>query len=296
MAKTIWGLVALAITTGTAVAQPGATPPMPEADAPQLDQPQAEQPPQPEQPPPGEAEKLVGQLIEKVHDAAPTIGTIASGTWRRFRRSISIGPTAGLWSGAIIDPGNVDVALTFGIGLERFKVPVLPTVDSMKELLIDTIKDKAKDRLKQIIATRHVEVADLERLAKEIYQEVRNEVLGLHSNRAKTVERPSWNVAIEANRLFLAERWLGRVRAGIGIWKLTVGASLAVGRVCRSETCDDGLKLFVGPEVVLHAMTSKDPRSSVVDVFLRGDFQANSRGMETYDHATLGLRFLLDVI
>lgn len=293
MAKTIWGLVALAITTGTAVAQPGATPPTPEADAaPQLDQP----PPQQEQPPQAEHEKLIGQLIERVHDAAPMIGSIAGGTWRRFRRSISIGPTAGVWSGAIVDPGNVDVALTFGIGFERFKVPVLPTVDSMKELLIDTIKDKAKDRLKQIIATRQVDPAELERMAKEIYEEVRNEVLGLNSNRGKTLERPSWNVAIEANRLFVAERWLGRVRAGIGIWKLTVGASVAVGRVCRSETCDDGVKLFVGPELVLHAMTSKDPRSSVVDVFLRGDFQANSRGMETYDHATLGLRFLLDVI
>jgi len=280
MAKTVWGLIALAVMTGTAGAQ---------APAP-------EQPPTAEQPSPSDQEALLDQLIQKAQEEAPSIETVARGSWRRFRRSISVGPTAGLWSGAIIDPHNVDVALTFGVGFEKFKVPVLPSMDTLQDLIVERIKAQAKDRLKSLLMGRPIEPVELERMVKQVYEDVRKEVLGLENIRGKTMERPAYNVAVEANRLFIAERWLGRVRAGIGIWKFTVGASFAFGRVCRSETCDDGIKIFLGPEVVLHLMTSKDPRASVFDVFFRGDFQANSRGMETYDHATLGVRYLLDII
>lgn len=56
-----------------------------------------------------------------------------------------------------------------------------------------------------------------------------------------------------------------------------------------------GVKAFIGPEIVVHALPSKDPRASVIDAFVRADFQANGRGVETYDQLVLGARYLLDV-
>jgi hypothetical protein len=86
-----------------------------------------------------------------------------------------------------------------------------------------------------------------------------------------------------------------RTRVGIGVWKVTLALSAAIGRVCRGGTCDDGVKVFIGPEIVLHALPSNQPRASVIDAFVRADFQANGRGVETYDQLVLGARYLLDV-
>ena len=61
-------------------------------------------------------------------------------------------------------------------------------------------------------------------------------------------------------------------------------------------TCDDGVKVFAGPELVAHFLTSKNPRASVVDVFVRADLQTTGRGAETYDQLVLGARYLLDVL
>lgn len=234
--------------------------------------------------------------IAKVQAEAPSLKTVARGTLRRARRAISIGPTVGVWSAAFLDPGELDAALTFGIGLETFKVPVLPSVETLKTLIAERMKAQLKDRIKAAFQGKPVDPIALDTMAAQIYQEVRDEVLGLENVRAKTMERPQYTIGFEANRLFGAERWLGRTRVGIGVWKLTVGLSAAVGRVCRGGTCDDGIKAFVGPELVAHFLTSKNPRASVVDVFARADFQASGRGVETYDQLVLGARFLLDLI
>jgi hypothetical protein len=147
-----------------------------------------------------------------------------------------------------------------------------------------------------VFAGRPPEPIELNALAAQVYAEVRDEILGVKNVRGKTLERPKLTIGFEANRLFRSERWLGRTRVGVGVWKVTLALSAAVGRVCRGATCDDGVKAFLGPEVVLHALTSKNPRASVVDVFLRADFQTNGRGVETYDQLVLGGRFLLDLI
>jgi hypothetical protein len=277
-------LLVLAILTSVAHAQPGASP--------------ANEPPASEPPPAATNEdSLIDAAIAKAHAEAPTIETVARGAFRRARRSISIGPTVGLWSAALIDPGEIDAALTFGIGVEMFKVPVLPTMDTVKELITERVKAKLKDRVKAAFQGRPMEPLAVETLAKEIYSEVRDEILGLENVRPKTMERPRYSIGFEANRVFGAERWLGRTRVGIGIWKFTLGISAAVGRVCRGPTCDDGVKFFSGPEVVLHFLTSKSPRASVVDTFMRFDFQVSGRGtVETYDQLVLGARFLLDLI
>jgi hypothetical protein len=287
-------LLVLALLTSVAHAQPGATPPE-EAPA-QTPPAAASQPP----PPPSttNVDALdVDALIARAEAAQPSLETFARGTFNRARRAVSFGPTIGLWSAAIIDPGEIDAALTFGIGIETFKVPVMPSMATIKALIQERLKAQLKDRIKAAIAGRPVDSVDLDQIAVQVYTEVRDEILGMKNVRAKTMERPGYTVGFEANRVFGAERWLGRTRVGIGVWKVTLGLSAAVGRVCRGATCDDGIKFFSGPEITAHFLTSKKPRASVVDAFMRFDLQVSGRGtVETYDQLVLGARFLLDVI
>jgi hypothetical protein len=272
-------LIALAIAGHAAHAQPGATAPT-------------------EAPPAADAQQdtLLDQAIAQARANAPTIERVAMGTLRRARRSISIGPTVGLWSAAFIDPGSIDGALTFGLGVEMFKVPVMPDVETLQDLITERVKAQAKKRIVQVFQGRQPDPIEVNQIVVQVYEDVRKEILGLENVRPKTMERPAFSFALEANRLFAADRWQGRFRAGIGIWKFTLAGSLAVGRACRGTGCDDGVKVFAGPEVVLHFLTSRNPRASVVDAFVRVDFQTNGRGTETYDQMVLGGRFLFDLI
>jgi len=273
-------LLVLVLLTSTAIAQPGAT-----------------ESPAPTSVHSGDnrVETDLDALIRKAQAEAPTIETVARGTFRRARRALSIGPTVGLWTAAIIDPGDIDAALTIGVGFETFKVPVLPSMETIQDLIVERVKAQMKQRIVDAFKGRQPEPLELDTLVKQVYEEVRNEILGLKNVRPKTFERPQYTVGFEANRLFGADRWLARTRVGIGVWKVTLALSAAVGRVCRGGTCDDGVKAFIGPEIVLHALPSKQPRASVIDAFVRADFQANGRGVETYDQLVLGARYLLDV-
>ena len=272
-------LLVLALAASTANAQPG-----------------AQMEPQAQGQGDATAQVNLDEAIARAEAAQPSLETVARGTVRRARRAISIGPTVGLWSAAIIDPGNLDAALTFGVGFETFKVPVVPSMDTLRSLIQERVKAQLKDRVKAVFQGRPPDPVQLDSMAAQVYSEVRAEILGVKDVRGKTMERPQFTVGFEANRLFGAERWLGRTRVGIGVWKVTLALSSAVGRACRGATCDDNIKIFIGPEVVLHFLTSKNPRASVVDTFLRADFQANGRGIETYDQLSVGVRYLLDVI
>jgi hypothetical protein len=276
-------LLVLVLLTSTAIAQPGATPPT--------------EPPAPTGVQIGNnrIETDLDALIAKAQAEAPTIETVVRGTFRRARRALSIGPTVGLWTAAIIDPGDIDGALTIGVGFETFKVPVLPSRETLQDLIVERVKAQMKQRIVDTFKGQQPEPLQLDALVKQVYEEIRNEILGLKNVRPKTFERPKFTVGFEANRLFGADRWLGRTRVGIGVWKVTLALSAAVGRVCRGGTCDDGVKAFIGPEIVLHALPSNQPRASVIDAFVRADFQANGRGVETYDQLVLGARYLLDV-
>lgn len=279
------GLLILVLLTGTAIAQPDAPLPAPPPT------------PAPAEPQGGDggSEIDLDALIAKAQAEAPSIEAVARGAFRRARRSLSIGPTVGVWTGTILDPGDFDTALTIGLGLETFKIPVLPSMEMIQGLIVDRVKAQMKQRIYDSLRGRPLDPLELEALARQVYEDVRNEVLGLKNVRAKTFERPRFTFGLEANRLFGAERWLGRARVGIGVWKVTLALSASVGRVCRGATCDDGVKAFLGPELVLHALPSKEPRASVIDVFVRADLQANSRGDEAYDQLVLGGRYLLDI-
>ena len=279
-------LIVLAVSTHVAVAQPGATAPMP---------PEMEQPPPP--PPQQNDDALIDQAIAKAQAEMPTVLTIAKGAFRRARRSVAIGPTVGTWGAAYITPGEADLALTVGLGFEMFKVPVMPDMETLKALVVERVKAVAKDRIKQAFQGRAIDPVYLDQIVLKVYEDVRKEILGLENVRAKTLERPAYTIAFEADRRFGAERWLGRTRVGVGVWKLTFALSASFGKACRGDGCDDRIRGFIGPEVVLHVIPSGAPRANVIDLFLRGDFQATGRAdTTTYDQLVVGARYLVDII
>ncbi|HUS33321.1 MAG TPA: hypothetical protein VMZ53_32685 [Kofleriaceae bacterium] len=298
-------IVLLALLAGTAYAQPGATPsgdmppPPPEQQQPPPYGPQGMPAPMPpdQPPPPQNDDALIDQAIGKLQAEMPTIETVARGTFNRARRAVAIGPTVGVWSAAYLTPGEFDAAFSVGLQLQTFKVPIVPDTETIKALIIERLKAVAKDRIKAAFQGRPIDPVSAEQIARQVYADVRAEVLGLANTRAKTLERPGYTVAFEADRRFGAERWLGRTRVGVGIWKLSFSLSASFGRACRGTDCDDRIRGFIGPEVTLHIIPKKNPRANVVDVFLRSDFQATGRAeTTTYDQLVLGLRYQIDVI
>lgn len=232
--------------------------------------------------------QAVGPIFDRLEAAAPVLTDVGKGALRRARRKVSIGPTLGAF-GAYAD--DATAALTFGIGAEVFKIPVLPSVENLKVILRERAKAKLKQAIIDTLKGQPPDQATVERFAAEAWAEAVKEILGMANVRAKTMERPQFTIALEGNRYFDSSTWATRVRLGAGVWKFTLAASLGLGFT------EPKTSAYVGPEVVLHFLTSKGPRASVVDVFVRADFEMRGRG-EAYsqDVYTLGVRYLFDVI
>jgi hypothetical protein len=273
--------IVLAIAAGSAHAQPGADQ-LPPQEAP------AAGAPGPVEPSQATAAWNPDALIEQIAANVPALEAVAKGAFRRARRSISIGPTVGVYGAALPSPGELDYAITFGVGVELFKIPLLPTLDNLKAI----VKERAKAKLKQVAIDRlkGKQPGELEQLAREVWEEAVKEVLGLENIRPKTMERPRFTAAIEGNRLLSSETWATRLRLGVGVWKLTVAGSIGAG----FTEPDTGV--LIGIEVVAHFLMSKNPRASVIDVFLRGDLEVRNRGTANTDSVVLGVRYLLDII
>jgi hypothetical protein len=283
MIKSSWVVIAVvcAIAVNGAYAQPGASPGSPTEAAPPRQPDEWESPPSAFDP-----DALVAQALA----ASPTIERIARGAFRRARRAISIGPTLGLYGASIVSPGDTDAALTFGLGVETFKVPVLPSIDNFKELVKERAKAKLIEQVEQTFQGQRPDAAAIDQLARQVIEEAIEEVLGLENVRPRMMERPHLTIAIEGNRYFDSNVWMTRLRAGYGIWKLTLAASVS------AAFTDPKTSVFAGPELVAHFLTSRNPRASVLDVFLRADFELRNRGMMNTDTVALGVRYLLDVL
>ncbi|MBA2541076.1 MAG: hypothetical protein H0V17_15660 [Deltaproteobacteria bacterium] len=269
--------VMLVLASSIAYAQPD-VPPAPPPDGP---------PPPAEPMPPAvrldvQARFDPGALIDQLAVNAPMVERIAKGTFKRARRAISIGPTVGVYGGRFPDSEQTDVAITFGLGIEMFKIPILPSMELIKEIAVK----RAKERL----LAANPQPGNVDQLAREIWDDVINEILGMENIRGRRTEKPKLTLGLEGNRLLDSEVWGVRLRAGIGISKVTIAASFS------TLFTDPDTSIYLGPEVVLHFMTTKKPRASVIDVFLRGDFELRNRDVENLDMYAVGVRFLLDVL
>jgi len=277
-------VVALVLASSPALAQPGATPPSelpPDESSGAVDV-QAN----------ANASINIDDLVARAQAASPTIETIARGTFRRARRAISIGPTIGGWAGIVPAQDETESAITFGIGVETFKVPVLPDPETLKLLVIERAKAKLKEQIAGRFAGQTPDPISAEQFAREVWEEAVKEILGLENVRPKTMERPAFNAALEVNRTFNAKAWAPRLRLGIGVWKVTLGASFAV---AFGDDVYPKTPVYVGLEIVTHFLVSDNPRASVVDVFVRADVETRNRDTNA-DAFILGARYLLDVL
>ncbi len=292
MNKAWCAVIALAITASSALAQPGNTGPMP-PPPPGDGQPPPDAPRPVEPPPPAPSGAIdIDMLVAKAEAASPTLMTIARGALRRARRSVSMGPSVGLWGGLVPAQDDQEFAITFGLGFEKFQIPILPTMESLKQIVMERAKAKLRDQIVARFAGQEPDPIAAEQFAREVWEEAVQEVLGLENIRAKTMERPSFSLGVEVQRQFTIDAWTPRLRVGFGVSRVTLGVALGV------ALATDGYAktpVYTGLEVVTHFMMSKNPRASVLDVFLRLDFEVRNRDTNT-DQLVLGLRYLLDVI
>lgn len=224
----------------------------------------------------------------------PSVVTFVRGGVSRARRAVAIGPTVGAGFAYAPEPDESGVPISFGLGFRLFKVPVVPDPQMIRELIQDRVKAKLKERAKQMILEGRPPPTDAELVqwAREFFEEVKAEVLGTLSTRAKTMEKPRLAIDLELARVIATDQgaWLLRTGAGVGIWKLTIGPTLA-----WSFVEGDGDGLFVGGELAVRFLPGKGPRSLVIDVFLRADFGVT----ENVDDVTFvgaGARALVDII
>lgn len=288
-------LIALAVVllTATAFAQPGNTPPQEPPGQPELP-PDPGQGVPPDQGPPPQQQINYDDLLARAQAASPTIEKVVRGAVRRARRAISVGPTVGLWGGSVIAQSEQEGAFTFGIGVETFKIPIVPSFETLKELVMERAKAKLMDQVIARFQGQEPDPVTLEQFAKEVWEEAVKEVLDLQNLYPHRVERPALNFGLEINRMFNLGSWMPRARFGFGFKKVTLGASIGLplgGDVDLYEK----RPVYLGFELVVHFMMSKGPRSSVADVFLRADLEMRNRDSNT-DMLVVGVRYLLDLL
>lgn len=216
----------------------------------------------------------------------PTLENLAKGAVNRGRRAIVVGPTFSV--GLQLDADtNLDVPFSGGLALELYKVPVIPDRAVIEDIIKNRVRDRLKQRLADAMAGRQEQLSDteIETLAREVYADVKAEVLGLDSRRSQTFEKPRLALALELAYLPEAEAIGGRFTARYGIGPISLGPVISAYKFDRAD-------LLLGGEVALAAMPNGGARANAYELFLRVDTGVRDVGLGF----TLGVRAVLDII
>ncbi len=202
----------------------------------------------------------------------------------RARRSIAIGPFIGLHG--VRGPGNdMDGAISFGIGLSRFDVPIIPDRSEIESILKDRFKalfiQKFNEALQGDVNGRGID-------PKQIAKQAWNDVLSayLKGRKHQMLEKPGLRLHAEATKLFVQDAWQGRITASIGIGPIALGFS-------GGGEFGDANFAFVGIEAT-KPLVFGEARTPVLELFGRLD-RGFGEGHNDLD-ASLGARFLLDIL
>jgi hypothetical protein len=216
-----------------------------------------------------------------------TVESIAGSVVRNVRRSIAIGPTLGVFGAYAPSASEIDVGISFGLELEIFKSKI-PTPARVREIA----KQKTQEKLEAIIRDRfggqRPDEETLKQLIREIAAQVKAEVLAALRATPPLIERPRFSLFIEPNYLFDSSDWLFRLGVGVGVGPVSVAPTFSVR--FGSDTV-----ARLGAELSLHLLPTKSPRSPVLDILLRGDFELHARDTND-DQLVLGVRPLLDLL
>jgi len=209
----------------------------------------------------------------------------AQQTIRRARRAVALGPHVGL-SGALAEGDSFDGAISVGLALSLFDVPVVPDAETIDAIVTEHAKERLTALIEQAAAEgRPLGEADVRAEAARIYRAVVDEYFA--ERRPRTLERPRARLLIEAARTFDAGDWSARLGAGLGIGPVSVGASV-------TTVFGDDMTVYLGPDISLQVLPRESPRSPIIDGFVRGDFAVTGDGPSWL--AGAGVRVILDVI
>lgn len=219
--------------------------------------------------------------------AVEVVAELGKRSLRRARRGLTLGPFAGAAPAYGLDGGDFDLQLSFGVGLYRYKIPIVPTPARIKEIVVSRARAAYAERIKAMVTRGETLTdADHERVAREVWEEIKAEFL--LELRPRKLEKPGLAVLLEATHLLDAEAWDVRGMVGLGVGPVFVKVGL-------SAQWRDGAALILPVELSVPVLLTDSLRSPVVDLFARAEWAATGRA-EHPDVALLGARFLLDIL
>lgn len=202
----------------------------------------------------------------------------------RARRSVALGPYVGL-AGTGGKNQDLDAALSFGLGLSRFAIPIAPDRAEIEGVLKDRFVKLFLEKLDQAMKGS-LDGSNVH--PKQIAKDVWNDILQgyLEGRRHRMLEDPGFRIHVEGTRLFAADAWQARATVGTGVLGVAVGLSFG-------GHFGDANYAFIGLEAA-KPLVFGTARTPVVDILGRVD-----RGFgEDHDDLSfsLGARLLLDVL
>lgn len=232
---------------------------------------------------------LAAERPAHADDTKAAVRLAVDGAVARTRRKIAFGPMIGV--GGAFTPGSneLDLPISFGIGLYLFKIPILPTPADLQQIILQKMKQRVADTIEDMAARGEPPptAEEAASIAEEVLVQLRDEYLG-RRHRDRTLEKPQLAIAIEEVRLPSAGAWMTRLTAGFGISKVTIGPSI-------TGSLGDVRGLYLGGELAVHLTPRAGPRSPVIDVFFRADWGVTGGAREA-DLYALGARVMLDLI
>lgn len=214
---------------------------------------------------------------------------IVAGAVQRARRSIAVGVTVGGGVAYLPSPERAEYPISFGLGVDLFKIPIVPDLARVREIVIERTKERVAERVKdQMLAGNTPSGDEITQLAHQIGDEIAAEVMGEMSAHPKLVEKPRLAVDLEGAYLPRAKVWQLRLTAGFGISYVTLGPTIVV-----NLTSPRGLLL--GGELATHLLPTHGSRSPVIDLFVRFDAGVTSASKHA-NQVTFGTRLLLDFL
>ena len=203
---------------------------------------------------------------------------------QRARRSVALGPHLGA-TAVRADGGSYDAAISFGVALSWFDVPVVPDPATIASLVGDHARARVARLARQAaLDGKELTPSELEALARQVYRDVVAEFV--EERRPKTLEEPKLRVFLEGARTLDSDDWSIRAGGGIGIAVVSLVAAASV------HFADD-TALYLGPELGVQLLPRASVRSPVVDLFVRADVAVAGDGPWLLG---AGLRVILDVI
>jgi hypothetical protein len=209
---------------------------------------------------------------------------IGQSALERARRSVALGPFVGL-AGVGGGDRDLDGALSFGLALWRFDVPIVPDRAEIEGILKERFKKIFMEKLAEAMRG-NLDGSNID--AKQIAKAAWNDVLEAYikGRRNRVLEDPGFRFHVEGTRLFAADVWQARGTVGAGI----AGVSLALS--FGGEFGDDNFA-FLGLEVT-KPLVFGEARTPVIDLLVRVE-RGFGEGHNDLSYSS-GARLLLDIL